>query len=47
MSEKQLLSPREIITGLTVDYRRDCKAVFGAYIEAIIDADITNDNVER
>ena len=47
MSEKQWFSPREIVTGLTVDYKRDCKAVVGAYVEASIDADITNENVER
>ena len=47
MSEKQWFSPRKIITGLTVDYKQDCKAVVGAYIEVSIDAKITNDNVER
>ena len=47
MSEKQWFSPREIVTGLTVDYKRDCKAVVGAYVEASIDADVTNENVER
>ena len=47
MSEKEWFSPREIITGLTVDYKRDRKAIVGAYIKASIDAEITNDNVER
>ena len=47
MSEKQWFSPREIITGLTIDYKRDCKAVAGAYVEASTDAEITNDNSER
>ena len=47
MSEKQWFSPREIITGLTIDYKRDCKAVVGAYVEASTDAEITNDNAER
>ena len=47
MSEKQWFSPREIITGLTIDYKRDCKAVVGAYVEASTDAEITNDNSER
>ena len=47
MSEKQWFSLREIITGLTVDCKQDCKAVVGAYVEASDDAEITNDNVER
>ena len=47
MSEKQWFSPREIITGLTVDYKRACKAVVGTYPKASIDAKITNNNVER
>ena len=47
MSEKQWFPPLEIVTGLTVDYKRDCKAVVGAYVEASIDAEITNENVER
>ena len=33
--------------GLTVDYTHDCKVVVGAYIEVRIDANITNDTVER
>ena len=47
MSEKQWFSPREIITELTLDYKRDCKAVVGAYIKASIDVNITNKNAER
>ena len=48
MSEKQWFSPREIITELTLDYKRDCKAVVvGTYTEASIGAKITNDSVER
>ena len=47
MLEKQWFSPREIVTGLTADYKRDCKAVVAAYIEANIGAEITNKNVER
>ena len=38
MSVKQWFSPREIVTGLTVDYKRDCKALVGEYVEASIDA---------
>ena len=34
MSKKQWFSPQEIITGLTIDYKRDCKAVVDAYVEA-------------
>jgi hypothetical protein len=47
MSKKQWFSPREIVTGLTVDYKYDCKAVVGAYVEAGTNAEITNKNVER
>ena len=47
MSEKQWFSPPEIIKGLTIDYKRDCKAVVGAYVEASTDVEITNDNAER
>ena len=47
ISEKQWFSSREIITGLTIDYKRDCKAVVGAYVEASTDSEITNDNAER
>ena len=47
MSEKQWFSPKEIITGLTIVYKRNCKKVVGTYIEASIDADITNGNVKH
>ena len=47
MSEKQWFSPRELITGLTIDYKRDCKSVVGAYMEVSTGAEITNDNAER
>ena len=33
--------------GLTVDYKRDCKALVGEYMEASIDVEFTNKNVER
>ena len=42
MSERQWFYPRGIITGLTVDYKRDRTAVVGAYVEASIGAEITN-----
>ena len=47
MSKKQWFSPREISTGLIVDYKWDCKAVVGAYVEPSIDDEITNDNLKR
>ena len=47
MSKEQWFSPREISTGLTDDYKRNCKTVVGAYSKASIDAKITNSNVER
>ena len=42
-----IFSLRKHITGLTIYYKRDCKVVVGAYVEASTDAGITNDNVER
>ena len=47
MSEKQWFSPREIVTGLTVDYKRDYNVVVGTYTEDSIGANITNNNVEH
>ena len=40
-------SPREIVTGLSTDYKRDCKCDPGSYVEASTDAIVTNDNTER
>ena len=40
MSENQLFSQGEIVTGLTVDYKCDCNTVVGTYIEANIEAEI-------
>ena len=45
ISEK--FSPREIITGPKIDMKKDCKAVFGAYVEASTDADVTNTMADR
>ena len=42
--EAVFFSPREIFTGLTVDCTGEYK---GAYIEACIDANITNKNMEH
>ena len=40
-------SPREIVTGLSTDYNRDCKVDIGSYVEASTDAVVTNGNTER
>jgi len=36
-------SPREIVLGRPLDAERDLKARFGDYVEASVDADVTND----
>ena len=41
----QGISPRELVTGRTLYYKRDCWACIGGYIEASMDAIVTNDNV--
>ena len=40
-------SSREIVTGLSTDYKRDCKVDPGSYVEASTDAIITNNNTQR
>eukprot|EP00956_Cyclotella_meneghiniana_P038953 scaffold162906_cov46-Cyclotella_meneghiniana.AAC.1 len=40
-------SPREIVTGLRLDYKKHCQARFGAYVEASYDADVTNTMNDR
>ena len=35
------------MTGLKTDYARDCKVDPGSYVEASVDAIVTNDNSER
>ena len=42
-----VMSPREIVTGRKLDFKKDCRAPFGAYIEASVDADVTNDMSPR
>ena len=42
-----LVSPREIVTGLSTDCNRDCKADIESYVEASTNATVTNDNTER
>ena len=36
------VSPREIFTGVRVDYRRDCKLGFGEYVQVYAENNITN-----
>ena len=40
-------SPRELITGLTVNFHKHCQFDVGAYVEASEDAIITNNNSDR
>jgi hypothetical protein len=40
-------SPREIVTGTKMDYSKHCKALWGSYVEASKDADITNTLKQR
>ena len=40
-------SPREIVTGKRFDVQTQCRTIFGEYIEASEDADITNDMSPR
>ena len=35
-------SPQEIVTQCELDFTKDCKAVFGSYVEASEDASVTN-----
>ena len=46
-SENFGVSPREIVTRLSTEYKRDCKVDIGSYVEASTDATVTNDNTER
>ena len=40
-------SPRELVTGRTLDFRKDCRADVGAYVEASPDHIVTNTNIDR
>ncbi len=40
-------SPREIVSGLRMDYRKHCRVRWGAYVEASQDPDITNTMNDR
>ena len=43
----QGISPCEIVTGRMVNYKRDCWACMGGYVETITDAIVTDDNTPR
>ena len=45
-SENFGFSPREIVTGLSMDYERDYKVDIGSHVEASTDTTVTNDNTE-
>ena len=36
-----------MVTGLSTDYKRDCKVDIDGYVEESTDAVVTNDNTER
>ena len=40
-------SSRDKVTGLSMDYGRDCKVNIGSYVEACVDAIVTNNNTKR
>jgi hypothetical protein len=40
-------SPREIVTGLKIDYSKHCRARWGSYVEASDDLDVTNTMRDR
>ena len=43
----QVFPPREILTQRKFDSKKDCKALFGSYVEASTDAIVTNDMKSR
>ena len=43
----QVFSPREIVTQRKFDFKKDCKALFGSYIEASTYEIVTNDMKSR
>jgi hypothetical protein len=43
----QTFSPRTIMTGTTLDFKKHCRVPFGAYVEAHEDYDTTNTMAER
>ena len=43
----QVFSPGEIVTQRKFDFEKDCKTLFGSYVEASTDAIVTNDTKSR
>ena len=43
----QKISPRDIVRDRQLDVKKDCRAPFGAYVEASIDANVTNTMKDR
>ena len=43
----QEYSPREIVTGLKMDFQKHCRARWGSYVEASVDDIVTNTQVNR
>ena len=43
----QGISPQDLVTVRTVNYKRDCRAFIGGYVEASTDTIVTNDNMPR
>ena len=43
----EVYSPREIVTGMKLDFKKHCRARFGAYVEASYDDVITNTMKDR
>ena len=41
----QIFSPREIVTQTKIDFKKDCRAQFGLYVEVSTDAIVTNDTM--
>ena len=41
------LSPCKIVTGMTTNYLKDCRMDIGAYVEASMDAMVTNDHTSH
>ena len=43
----EIYSPHEIVTGMKLDFKKHCRARFGAYVEASYDDVITNTMKDR
>ena len=43
----QGVSPCELVTGRTANYKRDCRSCMGVYVEASTDVIVANDNTPR